>query len=51
MNQVAVFVSLIVWSWLWGTWGVFLAVPMMMVIKAICDHIEDLKPWGDLMGE
>ena len=51
MNQVAVFVSLIVWSWLWGTWGVFLAVPMMMVVKAICDHIEDLKPWGDLMGE
>jgi predicted PurR-regulated permease PerM len=51
MNQVAVFVSLILWSWLWGTWGVFLAVPMMMVIKAICDHIEDLKPWGDLMGE
>ena len=51
MNQVAVFVSLILWSWLWGTWGVFLAVPMMMVIKAICDHIEDLKPWGDFLGE
>jgi predicted PurR-regulated permease PerM len=51
MNQVAVFISLIVWSWLWGTWGVFLAVPMMMVIKAVCDHIDDLKPWGELMGE
>jgi predicted PurR-regulated permease PerM len=51
MNQVAVFVSLILWSWLWGTWGVFLAVPMMMVVKAVCDHIEDLKPWGDFLGE
>jgi predicted PurR-regulated permease PerM len=51
MNQAAVFISLIVWSWLWGTWGVFLAVPMMMVIKAVCDHIDDLKPWGDFLGE
>ena len=51
MNQVAVFISLILWSWLWGTWGMFLAVPMMMVIKAVCDHIEDLKPWGDFLGE
>ena len=51
MNQVAVFISLILWSWLWGTWGVFLAVPMMMVIKAVCDHIHDLKPWGDFLGE
>jgi predicted PurR-regulated permease PerM len=51
MNQVAVFISLILWSWLWGTWGVFLAVPMMMVVKAICDHVEDLKPWGDFLGD
>lgn len=51
MNQVAVFVSLIFWSWLWGFWGIFLAVPMMMVVKTVCDHIEDLKPWGDFLGE
>ena len=51
MNQVAVFVSLILWSWLWGTWGVFLAVPMMMVIKAVCDHVDDLKPWGNFLGD
>jgi predicted PurR-regulated permease PerM len=51
MNQVAIFMSLILWSWLWGTWGVFLAVPMMMVIKAVCDHVDDLKPWGDFLGE
>ncbi len=51
MNQVAVFISLIIWSWLWGTWGMFLAVPMMMVVKSVCDHVEDLKPWGDFLGE
>lgn len=51
MNQVAIFASLLLWSWLWGFWGMFLAVPMMMVIKAVCDHVEDLRPWGDFLGE
>lgn len=51
MNQVAVFVSLIFWSWLWGVWGLFLAIPMMMMVKSVCDHIEDLQPWGDFLGE
>jgi predicted PurR-regulated permease PerM len=50
MNQVAVFAGLIFWSWLWGFWGVVLAVPMMMVVKAVCDHIDDLKPIGDFLG-
>lgn len=50
MNQVAVFAGLIFWSWLWGFWGVVLAVPMMMVVKAICDHVDDLKPFGDFLG-
>jgi predicted PurR-regulated permease PerM len=51
MNQVAVFASLIFWSWLWGFWGVLLAVPMMMMMKAVCDHVEDLKPIGDFIGD
>jgi predicted PurR-regulated permease PerM len=51
MNPVAVFVGLLFWSWVWGVWGTVLAVPMMMMIKAICDHVEDLQPIGELLGE
>jgi predicted PurR-regulated permease PerM len=51
MNQVAVFVGLLFWSWVWGVWGILLAVPMMMVIKVICDHVEPLQPVGHLLGE
>jgi len=51
MNRVAVFVGLLFWSWAWGVWGMLLAVPMMMSIKVICDHIEDLKPIGRFLGE
>jgi hypothetical protein len=39
------------WSWMWGIWGTLLAVPMMMVVKVICDHVEDLQPVADFLSE
>ena len=51
MNRVAVFVGLLFWSWAWGVWGMLLAVPMMMSIKVVCDHVEGLEPVGKLLGE
>lgn len=51
MNPVAVFVGVLAWGWLWGLWGLFLAVPILMTIKAVCDRVEDLKPVGELLGD
>ncbi len=51
MNPVAVFVGVIFWGWLWGIWGLLLGIPIMMVAKAICDHVEDLQPIGELLGD
>jgi predicted PurR-regulated permease PerM len=51
MNQVAVFAGLLFWSWVWGVWGMLLAVPMMMVVKVICDRVEALQPVGHLLGD
>jgi predicted PurR-regulated permease PerM len=51
MNAVAIFIGLLFWSWLWGIWGTLLAVPILMVTKAVCDRIEDLQPVGELLGE
>jgi predicted PurR-regulated permease PerM len=51
MNPVAIFVGLMFWSWIWGVWGTVLAVPMLMMLKAICDHVEDLQPFGELLGD
>jgi predicted PurR-regulated permease PerM len=51
MNPGAVFVGLLFWSWVWEAWGVILAVPMMMILKAVCDRVEDLKPVAELIGE
>ncbi len=51
MNAVVVFVGVLFWGWLWGVWGLLLGLPIIMVIKAVCDRVEDLKPIGELLGE
>jgi predicted PurR-regulated permease PerM len=51
INPAAIFVGIIFWSWVWGVWGLILAVPMLMMLKAVCDRIEELQSIGELLGE
>ena len=51
LNALTVTIGMMFWGWLWGAAGLILAVPMTAAIKAICDNVEKLKPWGALMGE
>jgi predicted PurR-regulated permease PerM len=51
MNAVAVFIGLLFWGWVWNVWGMLLAVPMLMVMKAVCDHVDDFKAVGELLGD
>jgi predicted PurR-regulated permease PerM len=51
MNPVAIFVGVLAWGWLWGIWGMLLGVPILVIIKAICDRVDDLKPVGEFLGE
>jgi predicted PurR-regulated permease PerM len=50
MNPVAVFIGVLAWGWLWGVWGLLLGIPILMVVKAICDRVDQLKPIGELLG-
>jgi predicted PurR-regulated permease PerM len=50
MNPVAVFIGVLAWGWLWGVWGLLLGIPILMVVKAICDRVDHLKPIGELLG-
>jgi predicted PurR-regulated permease PerM len=36
---------------IWGVSGMFLSIPLIAIIKVICDQIEPLKPWGFLLGD
>jgi predicted PurR-regulated permease PerM len=51
LNTVAVFVSVLFWGWMWGVWGLLLAIPLMVAIKAAADHVEPLQPLGELLGQ
>ena len=50
MNPVAVFVGLWAWGWLWGVWGLLLGMPILMIVKSVCDRIDDLKPISEFLG-
>lgn len=51
MNSVVVFVSIAFWGWLWGAWGLVLGVPIVMMIKAVCDHVDSLAPVSELLSD
>ena len=34
----------------WGIAGMILAIPMLGIVKIICDHVTTLKPYGFLIG-
>lgn len=47
---ISIIVVLLVGA-LWGVAGMFLSIPMVAVLKIIFDRIDDLKPWGKLLGD
>jgi predicted PurR-regulated permease PerM len=51
MNAVAVFISLLFWGWIWGAWGLLLAVPITAATRAVCERIADLNGVAELLGE
>jgi predicted PurR-regulated permease PerM len=51
LNPVVIFLGLTFWGWLWGITGAILAVPIMVVLKIFCDHIEPLAPIGEFLGD
>ncbi|MCW5624924.1 MAG: AI-2E family transporter [Burkholderiales bacterium] len=50
MSPFVVFVAVLAFGWLWGISGLLLGVPILLVVKAVCDRVDDLKPIGELLG-
>jgi predicted PurR-regulated permease PerM len=51
INPVFTIVGLVGGELLWGLPGMILALPILGIIKIICDRIEPLKPYGFLIGD
>ena len=50
MSPFAVFVGVLAFGWLWGAVGLILGVPILMVVKTVCDRVDELKPVGEFLG-
>jgi predicted PurR-regulated permease PerM len=50
LNPLVIFVSLMFWTWLWGIPGALLSVPMLMMLKILCDHFKPLAPIGEFLS-
>jgi predicted PurR-regulated permease PerM len=51
MNAAAVFIALLFWGWLWGIWGLLLSIPIIVICKVVSEHVEELQPVAELLGD
>lgn len=51
INALASIVGIIIGGAIAGFAGMFLAIPILAILKVIFDRIESLEPWGYLMGD
>ncbi|HEV8582831.1 MAG TPA: AI-2E family transporter [Thermoanaerobaculia bacterium] len=51
LSPLLVLLALIFWGWLWGPWGMVLAVPITSMMKIVCENVEPLRPLAVLMSE
>jgi predicted PurR-regulated permease PerM len=50
LNPVMVFLSMLLWGWIWGVVGALMAVPILVTLKICCDHIESLHAIGEFVS-
>ncbi len=51
LNEIAIFIGLLFWGWLWGPVGLIIATPLLMIVKTLCDHVTNLRPIGEILGK
>jgi predicted PurR-regulated permease PerM len=51
MNSAAIFIALLFWGWLWGVWGMLLSIPIIVIAKVVSEHVEELHPVAELLGD
>ena len=51
INALISIISVIIGGAIWGIPGMFLSIPLIAIVKVICDHVESLNAWGFLLGD
>lgn len=51
LNTVVVFLAVSFWAWLWSAVGMIVALPLLVAIRTICEHIEELDHISAFLSE
>jgi predicted PurR-regulated permease PerM len=51
LNPLVVTFALMLWGFMWDAAGLLLAIPMTAAIKAVCDNVRGLRPFGKFLGD
>ena len=43
LNRLLILLSMIFWGWIWGLEGALLSIPLLSIVKIICDNVT---PWA-----
>jgi predicted PurR-regulated permease PerM len=49
LSPVAIFLTIILWGWMWGIAGALLAVPLLASFKIICERFKALRPVSEFL--
>jgi predicted PurR-regulated permease PerM len=49
LNPVLVILALVFWFWMWGVPGAILAVPILAILKIVCDRVRALRALGHFL--
>lgn len=50
LNTVVVFLTVALWAWLWSVLGMIVAVPLLVVMRVLADHIPGLQKFGNFLA-
>ncbi len=50
ISPIVILFSLVFWGWIWGIVGMFLAVPLTVIVQIVCQNIPFLYPVSILIG-
>lgn len=51
INALVTILGVVAGNLIWGVPGMFLAIPIIAILKIIFEHIEIMQPWAMLLGD
>ena len=51
MNTTATFIGLLFFGWIWGLWGILLGIPLLAIVKTICERKEEWRPVAEFLSQ